>query len=276
MMHRRHILIIPDPKGTLDFIRAERGPDGIWFQSATPLWLPLLLPTALASVQGGADFTFSAHRNIPLGDPAFFALPSATGFSVKVVAPLGKPHAEDQWGAALYVSKTQPPAAAGEKFIAANGGLRRVLDAFFTPERIDGYRNDASRPFEELWIRHSLTIEQLSPEAYDCPAWQKDPAIALALMSKKAIMSASEYNALRNRERAKKAAVVEQAEEPSQVEAKAEPVVTPEQLREARNRKTKMAKATRSKVAADKADAIAAKAHAEKMVGRMQREGKFG
>jgi hypothetical protein len=56
--------------------------------------------------------------------------------------------------------------------------------------------------------------------------------------------------------------------------APAQKVMTRDDIRNARNRRTKMAKATRSKVAADKADAIAAKAHAEKVVARMEREGR--
>ena len=163
--------ILIEPSGATDFVRAEYGKDKVWFKSQTALWLPLLLPSAIAGACSGANLVFSTWRTFALKDPAFFSLPDGAGFSVRILLPLGGLHG-DLWGGLLYHTPGLPPVSWGDKFVPGNGGLRHKLDGFFTPERIDSYRKPG-RAREDLWVRRDLTAEELCPGAYDVPAWRE-------------------------------------------------------------------------------------------------------
>ena len=187
-MQRKHMLVSA-PLGRIDFRRAELTADGLWFSSATLSWLPTLLPNLYAAC-GNSDLTFSSFRELPmLKDPRMLPLPDGAGYSVRLIAPIGGAHG-DLWGGLLYHSAKHGPVPCLEKFSPSNNGVRRALEKFFTPEHVDSYRR-ADKGREEIWLRHDLRIEDILPEAYDLPNWQK----AVAGLSPEE--AAAKMNALR-------------------------------------------------------------------------------
>ena len=272
MMQRKHMLVSA-PLGRIDFRRAELTPDGLWFQSATLSWLPILLPNIYAAC-GNSDLSFSSFRDLPMfKDPRMLPLPDGAGYSVRLIAPLGGGHGE-LWGGLLYHSAQADPVPCMEKFSPNNNSVRRVVENFFTPERIDSYRKP-DKPREELWTRFDLAIEDLLPGAYPLPNWQKAVAglpheeAAAKMDALRAPTSAGEYFRLRAAERAKQEAAEKQAAAAEAADAEdfavkavaldqltrtAEPpkdepkVMSREDLQEARKRREKQAKATQGKV----------------------------
>jgi len=293
MMLRKHMLVSA-PSARIDFQRAEFTPDGMWFESATLSWLPILLPTIYAAC-GSSCLTFSSFRALPmLKDPALLPLPDGGGYSVRLIAPLGGCHG-DLWGGLLYHSASADPVPCMEKFSPNNNGVRRVVENFFTPERIDSYRKP-DKPREELWTRFDLAIEDLLPGAYPLPNWQRAVAglsheeAAAKMNAMRAPAGPNEYFRLRAAERTKQEAAEKQAAAAEEAEAEDFAVkaialdqltraaeatpdepkcVTREDLQEARSRREKAHKATQAKVRADKANAASAKRYADRVVANL-------
>jgi len=173
-----------------------------------------------------------------------------------------------------------------EKFSPNNNGVRRVVEKFFTTERIDSYRKP-DKPREELWTRFDLAIEDLLPGAYPLPSWSRAVAglsheeAAAKLNALRQPAGPNEYFRLRQKEREEK-----ERAEAAEADADAEAAIaldqlarTPEEphvmsrddIRHAREKRERMAKATRSKVSADKKNAASAESWAKKVVSRMDR-----
>ena len=171
-MHRPRKSIAIYPAGVgVDFIRAECGHDGIWMKGAIPTWLPMLLPSVYSAIDA-ADFSFSSFGPLPLADPDCMPVPSGLGWTLRLIAPIGEPYA-DLYGGIMF-SAGHKPSVCLDKFVPDNGGIKRVLQNFFSEERIDLYRR-ADKPSEEIWIRHDLKISDMmeGEEPYHIPAWLK-------------------------------------------------------------------------------------------------------
>jgi hypothetical protein len=169
-MPRKHIVLYPSFQG-VDFYRAERSYDGIWLRSGTASWLTTLLPAVLTSVEQ-CDFTFSSFREIPLGDPSLMPLASGSGYACRILASCGG-YYQAQWSSILFHSENSPPAIAGERFVPENGGLRKQVENYFNTDFIDSMRKPDC-PRVELWVRHSLEIETMLPDAFDAPRWLRE------------------------------------------------------------------------------------------------------
>ena len=204
-MPRKHLMIFPG--SGVDFLRAERSYDGVWLRSSQSTWLPHLLPAVYQSVEL-ADFSFSSFRELPMGDPSLMPLPpNSAPYQVIVLAPVGEPY-PTQWGAVLFHSQTHPPCLACERFVPDAGGIKRVVQSFFSEEFIGGMRFPERR-HAELWVRHSLKIHDMLPDAYEAPRWLKEqqgltPEEAAQKMAAMRLpTAASQYHNLRQQERAR-------------------------------------------------------------------------
>jgi hypothetical protein len=309
-MARKTIVIYQSGQG-VDFYRAERSYDNIWLRSGQASWITTLLPSVLASVQA-CDFFFSSFRELPLGDPSLMPLPSGSGYAVKILAPCGG-YYDAQWSSILFHSETHPPAIAGERFISENGGIRKQVQDYFSQDFIDSMRKP-DRPRVELWVRHSLEIETMLPDAFDAPRWLREThglsseQAAARLSYLRTACSPGEYEAKCRREREARERQTQEEEDKLFEERRqqwleehtaeqevraycdklsstrtAEPQHEPPQpektqreiVRDAKVKRQRMSRATKSKVAADKANEANAKAYSEKVVQRLEREGKL-
>ena len=295
---RKHLMIFP---GTgVDFLRAERSYDGVWLRSSQSTWLPHLLPAVYQSVEM-ADFSFSSFRELPMGDPSLMPLPpDSAPYQVIVLAPVGEPY-PTQWGAVLFHSQTHPPCLACERFVPDSGGVKRVVQSFFSEEFIGGMRFPERR-HAELWVRHSLKIHDMLPDAYEAPRWLQEqqgltPEEAAQKMAAMRLPTPN-YDRIRRQEHDQREAQQKAEEEaqreqdwkeaeaaadedfaikavaldqlsrtmPEQEEPK---VMSRDDIIQAREKRAKMAKATKSKVNADKRNAAAAEAWAKKVVAKL-------
>jgi hypothetical protein len=277
---RKHIAIFPSGLG-VDFLRAECGHDSIWMKGSIPAWLPTLMPSVYGAI-GAADFTFSSFRPLPLTDPDFMPLPSGQGWTTRVIAPIGGAY-PDLWGGVIFVSGHQPSVCL-DKFVPGDGGIRRVLENFFSKERIDSYRR-GGKAHEEIWVRAGLQISDMLDEPYHIPAWLKavqglEPAEAAAKMV--AFRSpTSDAEALRIKAADKQRRDAVANDETPDTEPAPEPPATPqpektqrERVQAARKTRAKLSRAVKSKVRADKFNAESAKAFAEKQVRKLERSEK--
>jgi hypothetical protein len=295
----RHLTITPNGANATDYVKAELGTDGIWFKSPTPLALQNLIPGAISAVCAGADFSFSTFRSFPLGSPKFFTIPAGQGITVRVLLPLGQGHGE-AWGILTYHSPDAPPVPSSEKFIPASNVLKRIFnDELFNHERVDRLHNPDRRPREEIWVRHALTAEELSPGAFHLPRWarkltpeeaaeeQQRQAEQAALNARRSPISGAEYDRLRTQNTAARDAQAAALDEPEAVAPAPAPVAeTPsimelgenvrlKQVNGAKAVREKLKRATRSKVSADRANEASAKAFAAKRVKALERAGKL-
>lgn len=303
-MARKHVLIFPSGNG-VDFYRAERSYDGVWLRSSVASWITVLLPAVLQSVEA-ADFTFSSFRELPCGDPSLMPLPSGSGYAVKIFAPCGG-FFPDQFGSILFHSESHPPAVAGDRFIPTNGGIRRQVEQFFSADFIDLLRKP-DKPRIEFWLRHGghghgngsgITIEDMLPGAYDAPRWLREtsgltPEEAAAKLNElRAPNSAAEYYRSRAAARAEAERLKAAQDDPGQPESAARATVEAEAVSpetaatepatpavmsmsekaEKRRIRDRLRRSTRSKVAADKANAELADAWAAKRVRELERSG---
>jgi hypothetical protein len=151
------------------------------------------------------DFTFSSFREIPLGDPSLMPLPSGAGYAVKILAPCGG-YYDAQWSGILFHSEHHPPAIAHERFVPENGGIRKQVQDYFSQDFIDSMRKP-DRPRVELWVRHSLEIETMLPNAFDAPKWLREThglsgeQAAARLSYIRSAMGPGEYESRRRREK---------------------------------------------------------------------------
>jgi len=309
-MARKHIVLYPSGSG-VDFYRAERSYDGIWLRSGTASWLTTLLPQVLASVEA-CDFSFSSFRELPLGDPSLMPLPPGAGYAVKILAPCGG-YYNAQWSGILFHSESNPPAIAGERFVPENGGIRRQVSEFFSEAFVDSMRK-VDRPRVELWVRHSLEIETMLPDAFDAPRWLREThglsaeQAAAKIAGLRSASTPAEYQRLRMAEKAKRELEAQQEEDAifeqrrqawleehaaeQEVRAycdklsnthTAEPPSELPQLeksqreivRDAKVKRAKLSRAVKSKTAADAFNKKSAEIYANKRVDDLTRSGKL-
>ena len=113
------------------------------------------------------NFTFSSFRPLPLTDPDCMPLPSGQGWTTRVIAPIGGAY-PDLWGGVIYVSGHQPSVCL-DKFVPGNGGIKRVLQNFFSPERIELYRR-GDKAHEEIFVRARIQISDMLDEPVPYPS----------------------------------------------------------------------------------------------------------
>jgi hypothetical protein len=305
-MKREHVFI-SSPPGEIDF-RYDKFTDGLWFHSAKQ-WIANIMPGVLASA-GRLNITISTVRTLPLlRDPDLLFLPEARGWVVRLIAPIGGTHG-DLWGGLLFHNPASDPTPCIEKFSPEDNGVRKVLAAHYTAEKIDSFRNP-TKPREETWIRPDIRLVDIIEDGgYPLPNWQK-AVEGLSFEEAQIRMNAlrcsgsspAQYYEKRKREKeeAERQANIEeeaifakrreewlaevsqeaagQAEAPevsdAPVEPETPPVMTREAIQAARKKREKMAKATRSKVAADKANKANAETWAAKRISDLERAGKL-
>jgi len=304
-MPRKHLLIFPSDQG-VDFFRAERSYDGVWLRSSQSTWLPHLLPAVYQSVDL-ADFSFSSFRALPMGDPSLMPLPSdSSPYQVLILAPIGEPY-PTQYGGLLFHSASHPPCLACERFVPDAGGIKRVVQSFFSQEFIDGMRFPERRQHAEIWIRHSLKIHDMLRDAYDAPRWLREQQgltseeAAQRMAALRLPTPASQYHNLRTREHDRReaqakteeeAAFAEQAwkdaeaaiapstpstpaPESPPVPASPEPPTIRELHASGQKKREKAKRVTQSAVRASKANEVAARAFAEKKIKQMEADGRL-
>jgi hypothetical protein len=275
------------------------------------------ITSGCASVES-CDFFFSSFREFPLIDPSLIPLAPGAGYATKILCPCGG-YYDAQWSGILFHSETHPPALAHERFIPENGGIRKQVQDYFSTDFIDSMRKP-DRPRVELWVRHSLEIETMLPNAFEVPRWLREThglsseQAAARLGYLRTACSASEYEAKVRRDRQAREREMQEEEDKlfeerrqqwldehaAQHEAEqsvrayvdqiarthttepqsAPPPEQPEQTQRekviaAKKLRAKIQRATRSKVNADKTNAESAKAYSEKVVRRLEQEGKL-
>jgi hypothetical protein len=214
----RHIVISPDPKGSVDFTRADLDSSGVWFQRPENLWLPLLTPKFIAAASRGADVTFSSFRHFGFNDPRHFTLPEGN-FSLKAFCRLGKLFGRGMWGCLTWYDVHRPPVASGDRFIVDDEGLAKQLNAFFKPEFYDSLRDISRRPRIEVWVRWGWTADEIAPGCYDLPDYvtkygdPSDPLTAMRQAAARAAPAPGSYERTRLRERAQRDAAAARAAE---------------------------------------------------------------
>lgn len=285
MKNREHIVIEPVGQN-VDFLQKNRDVSKIWFPRS-PAWIATLLPAAITAACNGSDFTYSTWRKFPLRSHDNFTIPDEGAFLVKVYCQIGENFDPDLWTCLSYYDARRPPVASSERFhLAALKGI--LTDTLAAPEEIDKLRTLNGRPRAETWVRHDLTAISLAPDAIDIPRYlminQDDPEAAQRMQALRAPMPPGEYHRLRQKEREEKErAAAAEAEsfavaavaldqvtrtEPPREEPKC---LSRDDLMRARGRREKMARATKSKVAADRENAASAERWGRKMAARMDR-----
>ena len=305
---REHIVIEPSA-GSIDFQRKDYDATQVWFSHPRPAWWPNVIPAAIAAACGGDDITISTFRRFPMRDPADFTISNEGAFLTRVFMPIGGTFSPTLWTCLTWHSARQAPVTASERFHITGNGLKRLLtDLLMNPETIDKLRKLDSRPRTEVLVRHDWRALDIAPGCIDLPGWMQKigdltgAEAAAKMNAMRAPTSAAEWHRLHAQDRAEKERkrieeeglalyVPNQPDAEPQVEAvadastveihvapqaPAEPYVMPlEERKQRRATKAKLARSTRSKVAADAKDKIAAKAHADKVVARMERAGQL-
>ncbi len=280
---REHVVI--EPIGdSVDFVRKDYGVDRVYFSHPRPAWISTLLPAAIAEACSGSDFTYSTWRRFPLRSPDEFTIPSNEGaFLIRVFMPIGGAFSPTMWTCLTWHDARQKPVVSSEKFHITGKGLQRILtDTLASPEAVDALRKLDRRPRYETWVRHDWRASEIAPGSVDVPGWMSkiegltDADAAAAIAAMRAPTSDAEYFRVKALDRAKREAEKAKQDAPTPEESAPAPkVMSREDIREARERKAKMAKATRQKVAGDKKDKQAALTHAAKVVARLEREGRL-
>lgn len=259
------------------------------------------MPGAIAEACGGSDLTYSTFRRFPLRSPDEFTIPSNEGaFLIRVFMPIGGSFDPTMWCCLTWHDARRQPVVSSERFHITGNGLKRILtDMLAKPEEIDKLRTLDRRPRCETWVRWDWRALEVVPNCIEMPRWMQaidpnDPDAAQKMNAfrqptsvAEALRIKAEDKRKREAEKAKQAAgdvmpaeaaiaeaaLVPENDQPAAAPAEpAQKIMSRDDIRNARNRRSKMAKATRSKVAADKADAIAAKAWGEKVIRKMEKE----
>ena len=211
--------------------------------------------------------------------------------------PIGGSFDPTMWTCLTWHDARRPPVVSSERFHITGSRLKRILtDMLAKPEEIDKLRTLDRRPRYEVWIRHDWRALEVVPGCIEKPAWMakigdlNGAEAAAAMNAFRAPTSVAEALRIkaedkRKREAEKQAAADMPAEavqaeaalapaQPENEQPAAEPapkVMTRDDIRQARERKSKMARATRNKIQADKKDKASAAAWANKVVARMER-----
>ena len=286
----RHMLVFPALNGCVDFEMQQQDIAGIWYRSPRPQWIANLIPQMLNAAQGGRDVTFSTYRQSwGFTDPGNFTLPAGDNFMLKLLCPMNGPEGPfplDNWGIACF-HNSRRSASDGGRFIVSGEGLRHQLERIFCQEFIDSMRTIGGRPRLEVWVRWDMRMSDIAPGVHQIPRILSEVAglspedAARKVAAMRAPTSNAEWSRIREQDRAEKErqaraeaegqAIIDVGGPEQAVPDKpAPPCVTREEIQAARTRREKMSRATKSKVAADAKDKAAAKAHADKVVKRME------
>ena len=291
-MSRASIVIQPSDSGSIDFKRREWDASQIWLEYPKAAWLPTLLPAAISEANSGSNFFFSTFRRFPSCNPADFAFSNETNVLTRLYLPLGGRWDPSMYVCLFYYDPRRAPVLGQDRFHITGNGLKRLLsETLEAPAFIDSMRKLSGRPKIECWVRHDLHAVDLAPDAIKVPRWmeqtegQTPEQAAQTMAGLRAPTSTADWLKAREADRRKRDAKELAKLAPAEPETPVEPdpptsptpptVLTLEQRRELRKTREKLAKATRQKVAADALDKVNAEKHAQKVVARLEREGRL-